>query len=99
MLLKRFNEVVSNIKKFNLDNYSKDNILKLIQEKTNYCKEIEQNSIRKIYVIIIIDLFQVPEGLVAFTCTLVDKVNDNKAQIQNTEQIKYNNIEHREKIT
>jgi hypothetical protein len=97
----RFDEVINNIKKLNLIDYSRDHIIKLIQEKTNTCKDIEKDFKKQLENICynhIIDLFQVPEGLVAFTCKLVDKIDDNQAQIQNSETIKYTNIKHREKI-
>ena len=98
---KRFEEVIKNVYELNLDNYKPDFIKKYIQDLIEKCKSIEKNfktQLENICYNYIIELFQVPDGLVTFSCKLVDKVNANKAQVNNSENIQFNNISHREKL-
>lgn len=97
----RFEEVKNNIEALGLYDYSSKGIQKLLQLKIDKCKEIEQNFKEKLENIcynFIIDLFQVPEGLVAFECKLVESVDTGKAQIKNKETISFDNIHHRTRL-
>ena len=95
---KRFEEVCKKIKDLELGDYSIGNIKKLLQETIDYCKEIENNfkeRLENICYNYIIDLFKVPEGLVAFECRLVENVDSDKAQFKDKESIEFENIRHR----
>lgn len=97
----RFKEVCDKVKKLNLENYSSEYIQKHIQKLMNECKDIEKNfktQLEHICYNYIIDLFQVPEGLVAFSCKLVDNVNDNKASVKKYDTIEFSNINQRRKL-
>lgn len=95
---KHFNEIKHKISELNLENYSRKFLQKYLQELIDYCKKIEKNfkgQLENICYNYIIDLFQVPEGLVAFDCHLVEIVNTDKAPIKNKETIEFNDIKHR----
>lgn len=101
MTQKRFEEVIAKVKNVNIDNYNEQSVNKHIQYLLNRCKEIEKNfkeQLENICYNYIIDLFKVPEGIVAFECNLVEKVNDDKAQIQDKETIEFDNINHRKRL-
>lgn len=98
---KHFEESINNISKLNIDNYSINAIQKHLQDLINKCKEIENNFKSKLEAICynyIIDLFQVPDGLVAFDCKLVEKVNSDKAQINLNDTIEFDNIKQRSRL-
>lgn len=98
---KRFDEVCTKISELNLENYSVKYISKQIQELVDYCKKIESNFKEKLENICynyIIDLFEVPEGLVAFDCRLVEVVDSDKAQVKKSETIEFNDINHRSRL-
>jgi hypothetical protein len=93
----RFNEVCEKVSLLNLDDYSPKTLRILLQNKIDKCKEIESNfkeSLENICYNYIIDLFQVPEGLVAFKCSLVENVNDSKAQVDSKNDIQFRDIHH-----
>lgn len=97
----RFDEVVAGVNSVNIDNYHPKYIKMHLQELLNKCKKIEQNfkeQLENICYNYIIDLFQVPEGLVAFECNLVEKVDSDKAQVKDTEEIVFDNILHRTRL-
>lgn len=97
----RFEEVLSKMYKLNIDNYSEESIKKRIQDLMVKCKDIENNhkeQLENICYNYIIDLFQVPEGIVAFDCHLVEKVDSDKAQVKDTETIEFDNISHRTRL-
>lgn len=97
----RFDEVIAGVNTVNIDNYHPKYIKKHLQELLNKCKNIEQNfkeQLENICYNYIIDLFQVPEGLVAFECNLVEKVDSDKAQVKDTEEIVFDNILHRTRL-
>lgn len=97
----RFDEVRDEIIKYNLEDYSPNALQTVLKELIDSCKEIESNfkqQLQNICYNYIIDLFQVPEGLVAFTCTLVNAVDDNKAPVQDTETIEFENIVQRTRL-
>jgi hypothetical protein len=97
----RFEEVLSKMYKLNIDNYSEESIKKRIQDLMAKCKDIENNhkeQLENICYNYIIDLFQVPEGIVAFDCHLVEKVDSDKAQVKDTETIEFDNISHRTRL-
>ena len=97
----RFEEVISKMNKLNIDNYSEESIKKRIQDLMAKCKDIENNhkeQLENICYNYIIDLFQVPEGIVAFDCHLVEKVDSDKAQVKDTETIEFDNISHRTRL-
>lgn len=101
MTRKRFDEVCGDIQKLDLPDYSPSTITKEIQTLTKKCKSIEQNfktQLENLCYNYVIDLFQVPEGLVSFTCNLVDKVDDDKAPVKDDETIKFENIAHRTRL-
>ena len=98
---KRFDEVREKISELNLENYSVKYISKHIQELIDYCKKIESNfkeRLENICYNYIIELFEVPEGLVAFNCRLVDVVNSDKAPLKDKENIEFENINHRTRL-
>lgn len=98
---KRFEEVCEKIKELELDDYSNVNIKKLLQETIDYCKEIESNFKERLENICynhIIDLFEVPEGLVVFECRLVENVDSDKTQIKDKESVEFENIRHRTRL-
>lgn len=97
----RFEEVLSKMNKLNIDNYSEESIKKRIQDLMAKCKDIENNhkeQLENICYNYIIDLFQVPEGIVAFDCHLVEKVDSDKAQVKDTETIEFDDISHRTRL-
>lgn len=97
----RFKEVKKNVSELNLDNYTSNYIKKYIQQLIDKCKSIEQSfktQLENICYNYIIDLFQVPNGLVSFTCNLVDNVDSGKAQVNNSEALQFDNISHRTKL-
>lgn len=101
LTMERYDEVKNEVLKLDIDDYSEKNIQKEIRLLTDKCKEIEQNFKEKLENICfnyIIDLFRVPEGLVAFECKLVEKVDDDKAQIQDLEKFEFNDIAQRTKL-
>jgi hypothetical protein len=101
MTKNRFEEVVSKVKSFNIDNYSEESIKKRIQDLMKRCKDIEKDfkkQLENICYNYIIDLFQVPDGLVAFDCKIVEKVDSDKAQVKDTETIAFDNIAHRTRL-
>ena len=98
---KRFDEVAQKINELNLERYSVDFLKKYLQQLIDRCKEIENNFKEKLENICynyIIDLFQVPEGLVAFDCKIVENVNSDKAQVKNSETIEFDNIKQRTRL-
>jgi hypothetical protein len=99
--IKRFEEVRQKALDLNLETYSIKSIEKKLQDIIDKCKEIESNfktTLENICYNYVIDLFQVPNGLVAFDCKLVDKVNSDKAQIKNKETIDFDNIKQRTRL-
>lgn len=99
--IKRFEEVRQKALDLNLETYSIKSIEKKLQDIIEKCKEIESNfktTLENICYNYVIDLFQVPNGLVAFDCKLVDKVNSDKAQIKNKETIDFDNIKQRTRL-
>lgn len=98
---KRFDEVCSNITALSVDDFSSKGINKLLQTKIDKCKNIESNFKQKLENICynyIIDLFKVPDGLVAFDCKLVENVDSNKAQVKNSDTIEFENIHQRTRL-
>lgn len=97
----RFEEITSKIKNLDLINYSIKNINKELKTTIDKIKNIENNFKEKLENICynyIIDLFQVPEGLVAFDCKIVEKVDSNKAQVKDSETIEFENIKQRTRL-
>lgn len=97
----RFDEVVAKINRLNIDDYSVKSLERHLRHLIDNCKEIESNfkeQLENICYNYIIDLFQVPEGLVAFECKLVEKVNSDNAQISKSETIEFDNIKHRTRL-
>lgn len=98
---KHFNEVCDEVSKYDLDDYSPHALQKQLKELIDSCKTIEKNfkqQLENICYNYVIDLFQVPEGLVAFTCTLVENVDSDKAPVHDTETIDFENISHRTRL-
>ena len=99
---KRFDELCHEVKQFNIDGFDTKSLQKRLQELMSKCKQLESNFKSKLENICynyIIDLFKVPEGLVSFTCTLVDSVDDGKAQVNNNNEIfEFNDIHHRTRL-
>ena len=98
---KRFDEVCSNITALGVDDFSSKGINKLLQTKIDKCKNIESNFKQKLENICynyIIDLFKVPDGLVAFECKLVENVDSNKAQVKNSDTIDFENMHQRTRL-
>lgn len=99
----RFEEVCTEVAKLNLADYSPKTIQKQIKNITDKCKEIEKNFKEKLENLCynyIIDLFQVPEGLVAFKCELVEAVDDGKATVKNDEDtFNFEDISHRSRLS
>lgn len=99
---KRFDELCHEVKQFNIDGFDTKSLQKRLQELMSKCKQLESNFKSKLENICynyIIDLFKVPEGLVSFTCTLVDNVNDGKAQVKNNNELfEFNDIPHRKRL-
>lgn len=100
---KRFDEVCSEIQKLNLNDYSPKSIQKQLTQLTDKCKGIEKSfkdKLENICYNYVIDLFQVPEGLVAFDCKLVESVDDNKASVKNNESpFEFEDISHRSRLS
>lgn len=98
----RFEEAVTNARKLNLIDYSADAINRELKETVKKCKEIEKNfktQLENLCYNFIIDLFQVPTGLVNFTCSLVEKVDDAQAPTHNdNEKMSFENIPHRDRL-
>lgn len=101
LTMKRFEEVVSKASELELGDYSPKAIQKELKTATDKCKEIERNFKEKLENLCynyVIDLFQVPEGLVSFTCELVEKVDTDKAPVQNGEHFEFEDIAHRSRL-
>jgi len=101
LTMKRFEEVVSKASELELDDYSPKAIQKELKTATDKCKEIERNfkdKLENLCYNYVIDLFQVPEGLVSFTCNLVEKVDTDKAPVQNGEHFEFEDIAHRSRL-
>lgn len=97
----RLEEVVAKVKTVVIDNYQPKNIEKHLQGLINKCKEIENNFKTKLENICynyVIDLFHVPDGLVAFDCKLVENVDSDKAPAQDKETIEFENIKQRTRL-
>ncbi len=97
----RFEEITSKIKNLDLIDYSVKNINKELKTTIDKIKNIENNFKEKLENICynyIIDLFQVPEGLVAFDCKIVEKVDSDKAQVKDNETIEFENIKQRTRL-
>lgn len=98
----RFEEVLINIKKLDLVNYSREAVNDELKDTIEKCKEIEKNfkeQLENLCYNFIIDLFHVPEGLVNFKCSLVDKVDDVQAPTHNdNETMTFENIPERDKL-
>lgn len=97
----RLEEVVAKVKTVVIDNYQPKNIEKHLQSLINKCKEIENNFKTKLENICynyVIDLFHVPDGLVAFDCKLVENVDSDKAPAQDKETIEFENIKQRTRL-
>lgn len=101
--LTRFEEVCSEVQKLNLPDYSPKTIQKQIKQLTDKCKGIEKDfkdKLENICYNYVIDLFQVPEGLVAFDCKLVESVDDSKASVKNEkEPFEFEDISHRSRLS
>lgn len=99
---KRFDELCHDVKQLNIESFDIKSIQKRLQILMSKCKDLESNFKSKLENICynyIIDLFKVPEGLVSFTCTLVDNVNDGKAQVKNNNELfEFNDIPHRKRL-
>ena len=99
----RFDEVCSEVQKLNLADYSPKSIQREIRTLTDKCKEIEKNFKEKLENICfnyVIDLFQVPEGLVAFKCELVESVNADKATVKKDDlTFDFEDISHRSRLS
>lgn len=101
MTLRRFKEVVSKATDLQLSDYSPKGIQKELNALMTKCKEIEKNfktQLENLCYNFVIDLFQVPEGLVVFECELVEKVDDRKAQVQDMESFDFADISHRTRL-
>jgi hypothetical protein len=101
MTQSRFDEIAARIKSVNINDYSETTIKKRIVDILKRCKEIEKDfkeQLENICYNYIIDLFKVPDGLIAFECHLVEKVNDDKVPVNNKETFVFNNIPHRERL-
>lgn len=97
----RLEEAVAKVKTVVIDNYQPKNIEKHLQSLINKCKEIENHFKTKLENICynyVIDLFHVPDGLVAFDCKLVENVDSDKAPAQDTETIEFENIKQRTRL-
>lgn len=101
MTMKRFKEVTEKVTELNLPDYSPQAIQRQLNVLTKQCKSIEINfkdKLENLCYNYVIDLFQVPEGLVEFSCELVEKVDDNKAPVQNKEHFEFEDIAHRSRL-
>jgi hypothetical protein len=97
----RFDEVLTKLKSVNIDNYKPDNIERVLQSLIKKCKSIEanfKNQLENICYNYIIDLFKVPEGLVSFSCSLVENVDTDKVPFRKTETIEFSNINQRSRL-
>jgi hypothetical protein len=97
----RFEEVIAKINTVNIDSYHPRDIEKHLRKLIDKCKEIELNFKQKLENICynyVIDLFKVPDGLVAFDCKLVEVVDSDKAPVQDTETIEFDNIKQRSRL-
>ena len=103
MTQKRFEEVIETIHKFDITDFSINGIQKELQACIEKCKSIEKNFKEQLEALCynhIIDLFEVPDGLVDFHCSLVEKVDDSKAQFQgNPEPFDFEDIKHRTRLS
>lgn len=101
LTLKRFNEVVDKAAALDLNDYSPSAIQRELKALTDKCKEIEKSykeQLENLCYNHIIDMFQVPEGLVNFTCELVEKVDVDKAPVANGEHFEFEDIAHRSRL-
>jgi hypothetical protein len=101
LTLKRFNEVVDKAAALDLNDYSPSAIQRELKALTDKCKEIEKSykeQLENLCYNYIIDMFQVPEGLVNFTCNLVEKVDADKAPVANGEHFEFEDIAHRSRL-
>lgn len=101
LTLKRFNEVVDKAAALDLNDYSPSAIQRELKALTDKCKEIEKGykeQLENLCYNHIIDMFQVPEGLVNFTCKLVEKVDTDKAPVANGEHFEFEDIAHRSRL-
>lgn len=97
----RFEEVVAKLNSVNINNYNTKSIEKHLQQLITKCKSIEANfktQLENICYNYIIDLFQVPNGLVTFDCNLVENVNADKVPVKNNETIEFENIKQRTRL-
>lgn len=97
----RFDEIIKQVKELKLDDYSSTSINKHLQNLITKCKEIEKNFKNKLENICynhIIDIFKVPEGLVAFKCTLVEHVDDGKANVINNDSFTFINSKQHDRL-
>lgn len=101
LTLKRFDEVVDKAAALDLNDYSPSAIQRELKALTDKCKEIEKSykeQLENLCYNHIIDMFQVPEGLVNFTCKLVEKVDADKAPVSNGEHFEFEDIAHRSRL-
>jgi hypothetical protein len=97
----RFEEVIAKVNTVNIDSYHPRDVEKHLRNLIDKCKEIELNFKQKLENICynyVIDLFKVPDGLVAFDCKLVEVVDSDKAPVQDTETIEFDNIKQRSRL-
>lgn len=101
LTMKRFHEVVDKATALDLADYSPKAIQKELKVLTDKCKEIEKSykeQLENLCYNHIIDMFQVPEGLVDFTCELVEKVDTDQAPVTDGEHFEFEDIAHRSRL-
>lgn len=101
MTLKRFREVTEKVAKLNLPDYSTQAIQTQLNALTKQCKTLEssfKDKLENLCYNYVIDLFQVPDGLVNFDCKLVDKVDADRAPVQDKEHFEFEDIAHRSRL-
>lgn len=101
MTLKRFREVTEKVTKLNLPDYSTQAIQTQLNVLTKQCKTLEssfKDKLENLCYNYVIDLFQVPDGLVNFDCKLVDKVDADRAPVQDKEHFEFEDIAHRSRL-
>ena len=101
MTLKRFREVTEKVANLNLPDYSTQAIQKQLNALTKQCKTLEssfKDKLENLCYNYVIDLFQVPDGLVNFDCKLVDKVDADRAPVQDKEHFEFEDIAHRSRL-
>ena len=101
MTLKRFKEVTEKVAKLNLPDYSTQAIQTQLNTLTKQCKTLEssfKDKLENLCYNYVIDLFQVPDGLVNFNCKLVDKVDADRAPVQDKEHFEFEDIAHRSRL-